>query len=259
MSEVEHPLDWLPELALGVLADDEAASVRAHLQTCATCRAEFETMHTAARLLPFAVQEVEPPPGTRAGLMQRIAAEPRELRQRNVIRPVWQRFAAIAAAAAVFIAVGGVAGALMFGGSDSALKEESKNQRTLVQAVAQGTASRETAEQGGTRATLVFAPGTDAAFAWLEGMPALPEGKEYQGWFIGTGAPLPANVFADSSAGVWFDAPEAVDKFAAFALTIEDDGGAAQPTTEPFVVVSLQSAARTPFTWQDWIALTMRD
>ena len=70
---------------------------------------------------------------------------------------------------------------------------------------------------------------------------------------------MPANMFAKSAGGVWFDSPEAVDSFAAFALTIEDDSGAKQPTTDPFVVVSLKSAARTPFTWQEWIALTMRD
>lgn len=191
--------------------------------------------------------------------MRRIAAEPREIRPRKVARPVWQQMVAIAAAAAMLIAVGGVAGITMFGGSDSALQREANNQRTLVQAVAQGTASRETAEQGGTKATLVYAPGTEAAFAWLEGMPELPEGKVYQSWFIGVGVPQRANAFEQTAAGVWLDSPGKIDSFAAFALTIEDDAEATAPTQEPFLVLSLKSAARVPFSWQDWLTLTMRD
>ena len=77
LNDIEHPLDYLPELALGVLAEEEAMPIRTHLATCASCRAEFEVMNAAVRMLPFAVQEVEPPAGTRDGLMKRIAAEPR--------------------------------------------------------------------------------------------------------------------------------------------------------------------------------------
>ncbi len=260
MTDQEHPLEYLPELALGVLADVDAPGIREHLAGCETCAAEYDLMAEAARLLPFAVQDVEPHPSQRDALLDRIASEPRLLRPRTTNgRPFWQWAGAVAAAAALFLALGGVLGVSIFGRSDSGLRAERDTQRELVQAVAQGTASRETAEQGGTKATLVYAPGTASAFAWLEGLPSLPAGKEYQAWFIGDGTPLPSNAFAGASGGVWVDSPGAVDKFAAFALTIEDEGGVQKPTQQPFVVVSLKSAARTPITWEEWIALTMRD
>ncbi|MEO8538557.1 MAG: anti-sigma factor [bacterium] len=255
MTEQEHPLEYLPELALGVLAEDDAPGIRAHLATCDSCAAEFEVMAGAARLLPFAVQDAEPSPGTRDSLMQRIATEPRVLTRRTIVRPAWQRFSAIAAGVALLLLVGAAAGESLFGGSDSGSSRETKNQRTLVEAVAKGTASRETAEQGGAKAMLVYAPGTNAAFAWLEGLPSLPNGKEYQAWFIGDGNPQPANTFANSG-GVWLDSPAQVDSFAAFALTIEDEGGAKAPTQQPFVVVNLKSAAKVPVTWEEWIQMT---
>lgn len=260
MTEQEHPLEYLPELALGVLGEDEAARVRAHLATCDSCRAEHELMSEAARMLPFAVQDADPAPAQRDALMERIASEPRVLRPGTKrARPTWQWVGAVAAAAALFLAIGGLVGVTLFGGTDGSVRAERDNQRELVQAVAQGTASRETAEQGSTKATLVYAPGTDSAFAWLEGLPALPAGKTYQAWFIGDSAPVPANTFAGAGEGVWLESPAAVDSFAAFALTIEDKGGATAPTQDPFVVVSLKSAARAPITLQEWLALTMRD
>lgn len=259
LTEQEHPVEFLPELALGVLPEDEVPPIRAHLATCDSCQAEFALMSDAARLLPLAVQEVEPPSAQRDALMDRIASEPVMLRPRRAARPAWQWIGAVAAAAAVFLVAGGVIGASIFGASDSAIRKERDSQRTLVQAVAQGTASRETAEQNGTKATLVFAPGSDSAFAWLEGLPRLPDGKAYQAWFIGDSAPRPSNVFAGADKGVWLDTPGDVDSFSAFALTIEDSGGATAPSQQPFVVVSLKSAARVPVTWEEWLAMTMRE
>ncbi len=241
-----------------MLSEADEAAVRAHLETCPTCTQEHDEMLRAARMLPFAVQEVETTGGARESLMQRIASEPRALRPVRVNRPAWQRFAAIAAVAALLIALGGVVGASLFGSSDDALTREAANQRTLVQAVAQGTASRDTSEAGGAKAMLVFAPGTRSAFAWLEGLPALPAGKDYQAWFIDSDSPKPSTAFA-SAGGVWVDSPADVDGFSAFALTIEDKGGVPKPTQDPFIVVDLNAAARQPIGWQDWLAMTAND
>ena len=83
MTDQEHPLEYLPELALGVLAEEDAPAIRAHLAECATCRAEYETMSQAARLLPYVVEDMEPSASVRDGLMERIASEPRLLRRQN--------------------------------------------------------------------------------------------------------------------------------------------------------------------------------
>ncbi|MGE3073514.1 MAG: anti-sigma factor [Dehalococcoidia bacterium] len=259
MTEDLHPLEYLPELALGVLAEDDAPGIREHLETCATCRAEYETMVGAARLLPFAMEEAEPGPGVREELMQRIASEPRPLRPRAGWQR-WQQLTAIAAAAAMLVVVGGFAGALLFGSSDASIKDEHARQRTLVEAVAEGSARREAAEQDGVSAALVYAPGTSSAFAWLDNLPSLPEGKAYQAWFIQDGNAVPSDHFSDAQGGVWLAAPGDVSAFGAFALTIEDKDGAKQPTSQPFMVVALGTAAsRLPFSMADWAILTRQN
>jgi len=256
--EEEHPVDFLPELALGVLGDEESAALREHLAGCEACTAEFEVMSKAARLLPYAGDEAEPRPEMREGLMERIASEPVVLRAKPA-RPAWQRLSAIAAALVLLFGAGAVVGVAVSGSDD--LKEETERQQTLVRAVAEGDARRETAEDGDTRAVLVYAPDAESAFAMLEGLPALGDGKAYQAWFIADGPPLPSDVFTSAEEGVWLTSPEEVASFAAFALTIEDEDGADAPTQEPFLVMALgQSAsARQPFTMREWLALTMRD
>jgi hypothetical protein len=253
LTEQEHPVEFLPELALGVLPEGEAPGIRAHLEGCESCRAEYEIMTEAARLLPYAVEEAEPAPSVKTGLMDRIASEPRMLRPR-VIRPAWQRFTAIAAAAALLIAVGGFAGALMFRGDNSSLETENGRQGALVLALAEGNARRDTYEEGAMRASVVYAAGTESAFALLEGLPALPSGKAYQAWFIADGAPKPSNTFGGPGKGVWLESPGDVTGFAAMALTIEDKGGVDAPSQAPFMVVDLNAAAGS-FSLKDWFAL----
>jgi anti-sigma-K factor RskA len=216
-------------------------------------------MERAALLLPYAVEDTEPGPQVRESLMQRIASEPTVLRPRSGW-PVWQRFTAIAAAAAVLIVAGGFAGALLNSGGNGSLEEENSRQGALVQAVAEGNARRQTGQQDGSSAVLVYAPGNNSAFAWVEDLPALPKGKAYQAWFIADGSPKPSNVFSASQGGIWVESPGDVAEFGAFALTIEDEGGAPTPSQEPFIVLNLGTAAsRVPFTTADWLALTSRD
>jgi hypothetical protein len=260
--ESEHPLDFLPELALGVLAEDEAPAIREHLAGCPSCQAEYATMSQAARMLPFAAEETEPNPKLREGLMQRIASEPRLMRPRSgtTAWPAWQRFASIAAAAAVLVVAGAFAGAQLWGGNDEDLEAENERSGAFVQAIAQGNARRDTAESGASKAMVVYVPGHTSAFAWLEGMPALPSGKAYQAWFIADGAPRPSTVFSQPSGGVWLESPEDVAKFGSIGLTIEDEDGANAPSQAPFMVVELnRSAASKPFSLQDWFALSLPD
>lgn len=258
----EHPLDFLPELALGVLSDEEAPAVREHLAVCPACQAEYAIMSQAARMLPFAAEEIEPAPELRQGLMQRISTEPRPMRPPAgaPVRPAWHRFASIAAAAALLVAFGAFAGARLWPAHDDDLQAENERSGAFVQAIAQGNARRDTAETGASKAMVVYVPGHTSAFAWLEGMPALPSGKAYQAWFIADGPPEPSTVFSASRGGVWLQSPEDVAHFAAIGLTIEDEDGADAPSQAPFMVVELnRSAASTPFSLEDWFALSLRD
>ncbi|MEO6398393.1 MAG: anti-sigma factor [Tepidiformaceae bacterium] len=239
---IEHPVDLLAELALGVLPEDEATEVQAHASQCGSCAHELSQMQRVALLLPFAVDESVPEPSVKTGLLARIAAEPRPIRAREVVRPRWQWAMAVAAASAFLLVGGGVLGAMLSG--DSVSNRNEGRQASLVQAVAQGTFSTSRGEQGGATVTLVRAPGEHYAFAWVADLPALPADKAYQAWFIRDGKPEPSTVFRSGSGGVWIEAGDAIERFGSMALTIEDSGGSKSPTTAPFVAVELQKSVR---------------
>ena len=158
-------------------------------------------------------------------------------------RPARLRWALSVAAAVVAVAVlAGVAGYAIApdtnGGSDRA--------GWLVEAAARGTllVSR-TGGGGGLTATFVSAAGEHEGFVWVEGLPELTAGKDYQSWFTRAGSSFePSAVFKASTGGVWLDARSAVDEYAAIGFTIEDDGGADAPSQAPFVVIELSRSAR---------------
>ena len=246
-----------------MLPEAEAAAVREHLAGCDDCMVEYREMERVAGLLPFGVEDIAPPPAIKAGLMERISHEPRKMTapdkgQAQGSAPTWLRpqlrpaqwFGAAAAGIAVLI-LGGLAGFLIGhggggnSGADALLKANNLRQAALVQAVANGTVARTTATQGGATATLLRAPGSSDAFAWLEGLPALPAGKAYEAWVTPDGKQFePSTVFSNGQ-GVWLVASRDFGSYAAVALTIEDKAGASQPTQPPFLEVKLNDAAST--------------
>ncbi|MEP6872390.1 MAG: anti-sigma factor [Anaerolineaceae bacterium] len=236
-------MEFLAELALGALAEGEAADIGAHVAGCAECGAELAQMRRVAQLLPFAVEDIAPAPSIKAGLLGRIAAEPRPIRAIPRSRPGWRWPLAIAAAAAALLVSGGVLGASLFGGSAS--NRNNERQTSLVQAFAQGTASTSHGEQGGASVTLLRAPGQHDAFVWVANLPALPAEKAYQAWFIRDGRAEPSTVFRSGSGGVWIEAGDTIDRFASMALTIEDGNGAKTPSAAPFVAVELRKSVRS--------------
>jgi len=235
----EHPLDYLPECALGVLPEDEASIVRAHVKQCDDCRAEYDEMARVAQMLPMAAEDRAPSPAVKDGLLERIASEPRALPGR-IIRPRWAWAGSVAAGAAALLVAGGVLGATLWGGVTDG--DDSDRQATLVQSVAEGTVARDTVESNGVEAVFVHAPGARDGFAWVEGLPVLADGKAYQAWFIREGRAEPSAVFRDGT-GVWMRAGSGIDDYSAMGLTIEDEDGADTPSSAPFVVVNLRDAA----------------
>src|SRR5262249_7804239 len=60
---------------LGALDPGGAAALEQHLAGCGACRAELARLRPAARILPEAVEPVEPPPGLRARIMAEVEAD----------------------------------------------------------------------------------------------------------------------------------------------------------------------------------------
>lgn len=118
----------LDELALDVLPGDRRAPLLDHLEGCPECRRLLDELSESADALLQAAPAAEPPAGFEDRVLERILATPAEGRggrtragsswTRADRRPARIRLFAAAAAAAVLLAVGGVAGARLGGNGD---------------------------------------------------------------------------------------------------------------------------------------------
>ena len=72
-------------------------------------------------------------------------------------------------------------------------------------------------------------------------LPRIDAGKTFELWVIpAKGNPVPAGLFqSQPDATAVFVRPGPVENAAAIAVTVEPEGGSAQPTTTPFIVTKL--------------------
>ena len=241
--------------AAHALSDTERLAFERHLDACPACAQEVrELTETAARL--GAAVAAPPPPD----LWDRVRAEALVTRQlapvvgradqrrragRAGLRAGRRRFPPLlAAAAALLVAVLSVTALNLglLGGSDRL--DRAERTADLVAAVlAAPDARRVAATPGGTgQATVVVSRGRGQAVFVASGLPPAPAARTYQLWVVGRSGPRPAGLVEVAGGGRvtrLLDGPVTGDE--QVAMTVERRGGAAQPTSEPVVVVDLQA------------------
>jgi hypothetical protein len=105
-----HWKEALGAYALGHLPDEERISIEAHLEGCAACRAEADSLLAVSRLLPHADPArfgpaPQPPPELGKRIAATIAAEQRSKRSRRRLRIGFGLGGVVAAAAAAVLAI----------------------------------------------------------------------------------------------------------------------------------------------------------
>jgi anti-sigma-K factor RskA len=218
---------------LGALPDDERVGFEAHVETCASCRAELEELRGAAEALPVSPPAMRPPVALKARIMAEVereaallaaagpqadrpAAKSRRERRRWFGMPV----GAIAALACVALLAGLGLGAVLFNVSGKTL-----------QFTPSGNAAVAELDVSGDKAVLV-----------ARGLPSPGNGRTYQVWLKRPGeAPMPtAALFTprrDGSAtatvtGKLADGDQVL-------VTAEPDGGSPAPTSKPILAATM--------------------
>jgi anti-sigma-K factor RskA len=258
MSDAPHSTrfeDLLPAYALGALDADDLRQLEEHLAAgCDECRRQLALWNRDLETLAAAVPPVAPSETTRARILRMTsgvagaAPSPRRL-------PWW---ISLAAAALLAVAVWGVAGQLrMRGDIDRLQAERNRLARQVERLDREVSQARDEAQRASQALQVVAAPGVqsvtlaglgpapqaaghtyinplrhDALFYAFD-LPALPQGKTYQLWYIAAGKPVSAGTFAMDSQGlasVKVEQLPAVASIQAWAVTIEPAGGVPQPT-----------------------------
>jgi anti-sigma-K factor RskA len=211
--------------ALNALSETEAAEYQAHLGRCPDCRRELSSFQETVASLAYAADAPAPP----LVLRSRILAQARGERPSVVsLRPRWAVPAlAAAAAVAASLAIGlGIWGSSLSSSLDEERDARAAQERAL--AVLARPDARRIALEGADGTLLVAATG-EAALLVSDLSPA-PEDKTYEAWVVENGRPRAAGLFDAQGERTVVALSRPVPDDAVVAVTIEDDGGATEPS-----------------------------
>ena len=214
-------LDMVAAYALGAIdaTTGECAAVRAHLAQCEECREEFKLARAATGAVGLSAAQ-SPPAGLRDRIMRSLPAPVVPMVRAQRPRRV-QWFVPAVAAAAVVVAAG-----LWW----NAHRQPAQSWTVACVATAKDCHARGTVSASG-----------GVLHVQLQGLAALPAGKQYQAWMIPPGGtPEPEPAFSPDASGAGaIDMIESPVKGAVVAITVEKSGGAEVPTTKPFAMATL--------------------
>jgi anti-sigma-K factor RskA len=258
----ESMLDDVAVYALGSLPAEQAANVRAHLETCTACRAEYDQLRPAVDALGYAAEScsdeqngaVVASPLLKARIMREIARDTAPAPRSNVgemraVRPiVWPAYVVAAACLAIALVTGIFNISLndQVRQKNSELTQIATHSRLLaLDLAAQHTEIADLISPDSQRYTVdsgeVVRHGTRLYLA-MDALPPPPRGKVYQAWTLRAGATRmsPSVTFVPNRSGVAV-VPVPVDAsgIAAVAVSVEPDGGSKQPTSTPTFVLKL--------------------
>jgi anti-sigma-K factor RskA len=252
MTAHEQFAEDLALYALGTLTGDERILLEKHLEECAACRRELESLRGDMALMALSVGGPNPPARARQRLLDAIAREPHRAPAPVTVRRAWRTpvpwFAAAAVALVAF---------LFWRQSDRLAQRVAQLEHEAAEQQAQLERAREVVTtltaSDAMRVTLVAAktppqPQGKAIYVrdrsslifLASNMPELPAQKAYELWLIPvSGAPIPAGVFkpdARGSATVINPPLPAGVEAKTFAITVEPETGSSTPTM-PIVMV----------------------
>jgi anti-sigma-K factor RskA len=256
MKTHEQFADDLALYALNELRGAEAGEVEQHLETCASCRRELESLRNDLGLLGLSAVGPRPPARSKDRLMRAIAAEPRGVSTAQNAPVTGRRLfwlswipAAIALAAIVF--------GLSLWQSNRTLNDQlaelrnryndqriqlAKSEENIKLMIAPDAVHVTLTPQNASKhpsATAIVSPSKGRMILMASNLPPVPVGKAYELWVIPpTGAPVNAGVFKPDEHGnaMMLDHPMPPGvQPKTFALTVEDEAGSDKPTS-PIVI-----------------------
>ncbi len=232
--------ELLPASVLDALEVDEELALLEHLQTCAACRAEADTLRPVANTLGLAALDAgQPSPQARLQMMAKISSVPKPqtapLPQRRLIfRPI----AALVPAAIALILLFGLGAAVVslqgqVAQQQARLDRLTQQQVTLRQFMlnSQMQPVALKIDYPNVTATL-YASSNDVAMA-VTGLPVLEGDSVYQCWWINskTGEVKPGAAFKVdvSGAGVWAWSRPGDVEYDQMAVSRESQAGKTKP------------------------------
>ncbi len=254
----EQFADELALYALNELHGSELQELEQHLDTCASCRRELQSLRSDLALLGLSAIGPRPPSRSKDRLMRAIAPEPRGVSASATSPATSSRRIFWLAWIPAVIALAVIVFAISLRQSNQSLHDQLAELRNryndqkvqLAQAqenmkllLAPDAIHVSLTPQNASRhpsATAIFSPSQQRMTLMATNLPQVPPGKAYELWVIPPqGAPVNAGVFKPDEHGnaMMLDHPMPIGvQPKTFALTVEDEAGSDKPTS-PIVIV----------------------
>ncbi len=242
----EELLDDVATYALGALPASEAARVRAHIDTCEDCRAEYAALRQSVTALATSAEAcsdlehgaVVASPLLKARIMREVRAEKATPARARV------SWSALAVAASMTLAIGMSVYAFSLNERLASVQSHvahvtSETDDLRMLADIKSPHAKRYAVTGGE--VVVAQP---RVYITMVDLPKPPPGKIYQAWTLGKGEKTmhPSVTFSPDSRGVALVAiPNASHNLTTVAVSIEPAGGSKAPTSTPLFVRQLGS------------------
>ena len=252
----------LPFYVLDALTPAEKAQVEAYLRAHPELHAELAEMEIAAAALPYAAPPVAPSPAVKERLMSQVQAAPERVAQRQTPpqlarqpasptwRDRWQQWwaglwamPAFSAAALLLILALGIWGIAQsrqlqtLRAENELLRLAILSENNLIAVLSsdshQTTAIQGTEVEPQARGHLFQDAASQAAVLVVSDLPLLPPDRTYQFWLIQGGVAVDAGIFQVNQQGDGLHTlpPDLTGSpFDAIGVSIEPEGGSAQPT-----------------------------
>jgi anti-sigma-K factor RskA len=223
MAEELH--DLVAAYALDALEPGERTLFERHLEECASCRAQLSELQLTASALAYA-ESTEPPPALRERILEAAGAENGakvlQFPKRRWLLPA----TAVAAAAAAVVAIGV---GLWAASLSRDLDRERSDKERYAQAIELLGGGAQVVRLSNAEGGLLVTPGGDAALV-VCGLQPAPSDRTYEAWVIQGETPRPAGLFRGGSGCPPVLLDRKVPPGSQVAVTLEQRGGATQPT-----------------------------
>jgi hypothetical protein len=215
--------------ALGIADDPERAEIVEHLgRNCPNCVRGVASAMATVTAMSGAVPVTEPPKHLRRRVTSAVEKAPQRSWAATFLP--W----AITAAMSIALVAIGLTGRREGGDTGKLRQALSILNDPAAKDVTFGEAAM------APKGRVLVSPGNGVAFMGAS-LPRIDAGKTFELWVIPVkGNPVPAGVFrSQPDATAVFVRPGPVENPAAIAVTVEPEGGSAQPTTTPFILTKL--------------------
>jgi hypothetical protein len=234
--------------AMGLADEPEKSEIREHLgRGCEVCMTQMKQARTMAAILGGSAPEAAPSPKLRRRILASVGAEEGSFS----VLP-W-----LATAAAML----SIVGAVYFAGQEKVALQQAGALRDIIRqrdveltrlneafAILSGPDTTVTSFGAGQQQPpkgKVFANPTQGVMLIASNLPPAPAGKTYEMWIFHKGVPRPARAgeFQSDANGTALHiqrGPFDPGSLAIVAVTLENEGGADQPTSQPLIAATLQ-------------------